>query len=142
MFYFKINNLLAVSLILFLAAFVYAGENTEYISIGVRDPMVKPITVIKPTTIKNKSEKAKIDKQTKQRELQKIISQSKIEGVVFGADNKPLLMINDKIISEGSRISKKSDVYVVKIELKKIVFSLNNETVTYVLSSLKKDTEP
>ena len=141
MFYFRINNFLVVFLALVLAAYVYAGENSEYESIGVRDPMVKPVTVIKPT-IKNKSENIKVAKQTRQRELQKIISQSKIEGVVFGADNKPLLMINDKIISEGSRLSKKSDVYVVKIELKKIVFSLDNETVTYVLSSLKKDTEP
>jgi len=91
--------------------------------------MVKPIIEIKPT-IKNKSEKAKVAKQTRMKELQKIISKSKIEGVVFGADKKPLLMINDKIISEGSRISKKSNVYVIKIELKKIVFSLDSETVT------------
>ena len=137
MLYFKKNNLLLVFLPLFFVASIYGNENFEYKSIGIRDPMVKPIIEIKPT-IKNKSEKAKVAKQTRMKELQKIISKSKIEGVVFGADKKPLLMINDKIISEGSRISKKSNVYVIKIELKKIVFSLDSETVTYVLSSLKK----
>ena len=137
MLYFKKNNLLLVFLPLFFVVSIYGNENFEYKSIGIRDPMVKPIIEIKPT-INNKSEEVKVAKQTRMKELQKIISKSKIEGVVFGADKKPLVMINDKIISEGSRISKKSNVYVIKIELKKIVFSLDSETVTYVLSSLKK----
>ena len=141
MFYFRPKNLLVIFLTLIFAAYIYAGENFEYRSIGVRDPMVKPITVVKPT-IKNKTTEAKIAKQSRQNELQKIVSQSKIEGVIFGTDQKPLLMINNKIIAEGNRISKKSNVYVIKIELKKIIFSLDNETVTYVLSSLKKKTKP
>ena len=111
MFYFRINNVLSVFFALVLAAYVYAGENYEYKSIGVRDPMVKPIMVIKPI-LKNKSENTKVAQQTRQRELQKIISKSKIEGVVFSADNKPLLMIDNKIIAEGNRISKKSSTFL------------------------------
>ncbi len=141
MFYFRPKNLLVIFLTLIFAAYIHASENFEYRSIGIRDPMVKPIAVVKPT-IKNKTTEAKIAKQSRQNELQKIISQSKIEGVIFGTDQKPLLMINNKIIAEGNRISKKSNVYVIKIELKKIIFSLDNETVTYVLSSLKKKTKP
>jgi len=141
MLYYKTKNLLVVCLTLFFATYIYASENFEYRSIGVRDPMVKPVAAIKPQ-FKDKISETKVAKQSRQKELQKIISQSKIEGVVFGADNKPLLMINDKIIAEGSRISKKSNIYVVKIELKRILFSLDNETAIYVLSSLKKDTKP
>ena len=141
MFYFRPKNILVVFLTLIFAAYIYASENFEYRSIGIRDPMVKPITVIKPI-IKSKTTEAKIAKQSRQKELQRIISQSKIEGVIFGIDKTPLLMINNKIIAEGNRISKKSNVYVIKIELKKIIFSLDNETVTYVLSSLKKKTKP
>ncbi len=141
MSYLKINSLFVCLFALVSVAFVYAAENLEYESSGVRDPMVKPAAAIKPI-VKSKSEVIKVAKKTRQRELQKIISQSKIEGVVFSDDKKPLLMINNKIIKEGNRISKKNNVYVEKIELKKIVFSLDNETVTYVLSSIKKDAEP
>jgi len=103
--------------------------------------MVKPISIITPLTDQS-VEKTQVAKQTRLKELQKIISERKIEGVVFSADNKPLLMIDNKIIAEGDRISKKSNIFVAKIELKKVVFSLDNETITYVLSPLNKEPEP
>ena len=137
----RVNNLLIIFSALFLTGFVFADRNFKYNSIGVRDPMIKPISIIK-TTINQEITKKKAEKQTRHIELQKIISRTKIEGVVFGEDNKPLVMIDNKIIAEGDRISKKSNVYVRKIELRKIIFSLDNETVTYVLTSLKKDSEP
>jgi len=140
MYYLKTNNLLVVSIVLFSVALCFAEKSFEYKSIGVRDPMVKPIALIEnPVVRKSKKDKIKKENENRRKELKKIISQSKIEGVVFGKDNKPFLMIDDKIVSEGKRISKKANVYAVKIELKKVVFSLDNEMVTYVFSPIKKD---
>ncbi len=144
MVYLKTNNSSVVLSALFIVASVYAERNFEYESTGIRDPMVRRVAKIATLASQNttSSEKAKIARETRRKELQRIISQSKIEGVVFNPGQKPLVMINQKIINEGDRISKKSNVYVVKIELKKVVFSLDNETVTYVLSPFKKEPEP
>ncbi|GEM_PF-3295695 len=137
----KTKYFMGILPVFFIVSIVCAREHFVYISTGVRDPMVKRIESIKSLSTQV-SENAEIIKQNRQKELRKIIAESKVEGIVLGVGNKPLVMINNKIVAEGDRIAKNSNVYVAKIELKRVVFSLDNETVTYVLSPLKKDIAP
>jgi len=73
MLYFKKNNLLLVFLPLFFVVSIYGNENFEYKSIGIRDPMVKPIIEIKPTI--NSFAESNVKKRTA--ELNKLIDNSK-----------------------------------------------------------------
>jgi len=117
--------------VVFLFFFSTVTLTADYNSTGVRDPMIR--------TVRKKTEK-KIEKKKeaiiRQREIYNIISKYKIEGVVI-SKNKRLLLINDKLLSEGDRISPDSDVYVYKIDYKLIKFSLDGQIAVYSLSTSK-----
>jgi len=104
----------------------------DYNSFGVRDPMIKTVRQEKEEKIDKKTEKKK-EAVVRQREIYNIIKKCKIEGIVI-SKNKRLVLINDRLLAEGDRISPDCDVYVYKINYKLIEFSLDGQIATYSLS--------
>ena len=108
----------------------------DYDSLGVRDPMVmteiKHIGEKKTDKITGKKKTSKL----RQREIFDIIKKCRIEGVVISND-KRFVLINDRLLAEGDKISPDSDVYIYKIDYKLIKFSLDGQIASYPLSISK-----
>jgi len=107
----------------------------DYNSFGVRDPMIKTIRQEKEEKNEKKTENKK-DAVVRQREIYNIIKNCKIEGVVI-SKNKRLVLINDRLLTEGDKILPDCDVYIYKINYKLIEFSLDGQIATYSLSISK-----
>ncbi len=65
-------------------------------------------------------------------EIYNVIKKCKIEGVVI-SNNKRFVLINDRLLAEGDRISPDYDVYIYKIDYKSIEFSLDGQIADYSL---------
>jgi len=123
--------------ILLLSLLSTASMNaySDYNSVGVRDPMVKTIR----QKIEEKTEKKAEEKKAaiiRQREIYNIINKCRIEGVVI-SNGKRLVLINDRLLAEGDKISPDCDVYVYKIDYKLIKFSLDGQIAIYSLNTSK-----
>jgi len=99
---------------------------------GVRDPMVKslPKKIINKTNIVADATEIANNKKM---EILDVLRKCRIEGVVVADDDK-LVLINDRLLREGDKISPDHDVCIDKIEYKSIIFSLDGHTVIYSLT--------
>ena len=131
-----------LTLTLFLAGLASLAftVNAAYDATGVRDPMVRPLRFAGARGT-NGTSSAHATGEGRRQEIGRILAACRIEGVVI-SDNDRLVLINDKLLREGDRVSAECDVYVAKIEFKSITFSLDDQTVTYTLTPSKREVLP
>ena len=121
-------KLIVIAILSWHAALSYG----DYDHLGVRDPMVKalPKEIISKT---NSVADASVIDKNKKLEILDVLRKCRIEGVIVAKGNK-LVLINDRLLREGDKISPDYNVYIDKIEYKSISFSLDKHIVSYSLT--------
>jgi len=125
-------NILLIFLLLIPPVTVFA----DYVSLGVRDPMEMTAVIHKVEKKTDKTADKEKTSKLRQREIFNIIKKCRIEGVVI-SNEKRFVLINDRLLAEGDKISPDSDVYIYKIDYKLIKFSLDGQIASYPLSISK-----
>lgn len=121
--------------IVFLVAFA-EEKPFVYDSAGLRDPMVKPLTV----TSTNVLDGTQI-KKSRREDIERILAACKIEGVGIGGTNR-MTVINDRLLVVGDRVTPDVDIRIHEISRDRIVFILDNEQYTYSLLPPPEKTAP
>ena len=111
-----------------------ASQKTNDVTTGeVRDPLAKPLKLVIGGTNALGAPTTQQTKRNRREDIQRVLATCRIEGIALCGGQR-LVVVNDRLLAEGDRLTPDVDIRIKQIEQDKVVLTLDNETLTYSLT--------